>query len=199
MFFDAGANLTVAGLNTAGGSLFLVATSQGAGALTAHAVHTTGGAGAAGSVVFTADSLSLAASVDAGSARVTVQPYNNATAIALGDASSGGFLGLTDAQLSQITAGALQIGNSIQSGGITVNAPIASHSGYDTLSLRTLGSISNAVSTGTSLSADQRIAAGRQWHWRRRRPDRQCCEAGVLQWPRRRQHCLSRFADDRCR
>ena len=154
MFFDARANPTLASLNTAGGDLFLVAGSQGEGALAAHAVQTTGGAGgAAGNVIFTADSLSLASPVDAGSARVTVQPYNNATPIVLGSTSSGGLLGLTDGQLSQITAGALQIGNSIQSGGITVNAAIANHAGYGTLSLRTLGSIANGVSTGTALSA----------------------------------------------
>ncbi len=152
IFFDAGADLTLANIKTGGGDTFLVAGSQGAGTLTAQAVQTTGGAnGAAGNVIFTTDHIALTAPVNAGSGRVTFQPFNGSTAIDLGSNTSGK-LGLTDAELAQVSAGVVQVGNSTQSGGITFSAPITSHNGFNTLSLVTFGSIANTVTTGTALT-----------------------------------------------
>ena len=74
-FFDAGADLTLASLGSSRRQSYLVAGSQGAGRSRRPRVQTSGGAGgAAGDVIFTADSLSLASPVDAGSPASPLSP-----------------------------------------------------------------------------------------------------------------------------
>src|SRR5262249_39676658 len=76
--------------------------------------------------------------VNAGTGRVTLQPFSTTQQIVLGSVGTlGGIFGLTDAELDHVTAGVLQIGNSSNTGGILINNAITRHAGYNTLSLIT--------------------------------------------------------------
>src|SRR5262249_44821847 len=88
-------------------------------------------------VTLTADHISLAQAVNAGSGTVTLQPFTPSQTIELGGSSNSMNLGLSDLVLGQVTAGVLRIGNSSQTGGIIKFNPITRHAGYNTLSLIT--------------------------------------------------------------
>ncbi len=114
---------------TSGGGIITITgtASAGAGAsdLTAQSGATIGGGNM---LVINADSISLdtsgtPATVNAGTNSALIQQRTNGTLIDLGGADSVGTLGLTDAELDQVTAGTLQIGNA-NSGAITVSAAI---------------------------------------------------------------------------
>jgi len=86
----------------------------------------------AGGVTLAADRMTIAGTVNSGSARTTLQPVSPGEAISLGT-EDGGKLSLTQSELDQVTADVLQIG-SASAGSIDVNAPI-SRANPTTLSL----------------------------------------------------------------
>ena len=96
--------------------------------------------GSDGPIIVTADSVNILAgsTINSGSGTTTIQTRTAGTQIDLGgtDVLSGTLtLGLTDAELDQITAGTIQVGNA-SSGAITVSAAITP-SGTNNLSLTT--------------------------------------------------------------
>jgi Ca2+-binding RTX toxin-like protein len=74
---------------------------------------------------------------------VTIQPGSTAWAVNLGSATdvAANTLELSDAELDRILTPALRIGSPSNTGDITVSSPITADGHYDTLSLRTGGSI----------------------------------------------------------
>jgi hypothetical protein len=101
-----------------------------------------------GAIILTADQMSFSSAVNAGTARVTLQPFTVARIVDLGTASPG-VLGLTNTSLGQVTAGVLQIGNTItDTGTIRVSQTITAPAQWNTLSLQTRGAITQ---TGGSL------------------------------------------------
>lgn len=88
-----------------------------------------------GSILFSANAMSIAAEINAGSDIVTLQPLSAGQLIDLGGADAAGTLGLTDAEIDRITAGILRIGSS-NAGTISFTSLI-SPAGTDKLSLIT--------------------------------------------------------------
>ena len=74
-------------------------------------------------ITIIADSLSMTPSINAGTGTVTFRQKTAGTAINLGGADAAGVLGLTDAELDQVTAGTINIGNA-NSGAITISEDI---------------------------------------------------------------------------
>lgn len=129
-----GGNVTVTGTEGTGGSQFAIRV-QNAGAVT---TATNGG-----NIAIVGDSMDLATGtpvINAGANTATLRQKTNGTQIDLGAADSAGMLGLTDAELDQVVARTLQIGNA-NSGAITVSAAIT-HA--NNLSLTTGAGVSGA-------------------------------------------------------
>jgi hypothetical protein len=110
--FNAGTSLTVANLNTGGGN---------------------------GPITLAGTDLQVDGTVNSGTAPTTLTTSLAGEQIDLGT-SSATHLGLTDTELSQVTAGVLRIGSSSFTGNITVAGSINTHSGYNTLDLIATGS-----------------------------------------------------------
>jgi autotransporter-associated beta strand protein len=121
-------------------------------------------AGDAGAITLVGDRMNLfvetfapAAGINAGAGTVALRPHNPAVAIDLGGADDVGTLGLTDAELDQIIAGTLMIGDS-NSGPITISADITQPG--KNLSLTTgaglfgSGAIINGSVTSTTITID---------------------------------------------
>src|SRR5262249_15443493 len=89
-------------------------------------------------ISLTADSLALSKAVNAGTGVVILKPLTTGLTIDLGVSAVPGLFGLSDADLGQVTAGALRIGSG-SAGDINVIAPITAHAGYATLSLSSGG------------------------------------------------------------
>jgi filamentous hemagglutinin family protein len=82
---------------------------------------------ATGPVTLTADSITLSATsglISAAGQTVTLAPYTASLPIQVGGSGSGVFL-VTSAQLADITAGTLQIGNATSTGGLTLATSIS--------------------------------------------------------------------------
>ncbi|MCB1209314.1 MAG: cadherin-like beta sandwich domain-containing protein [Verrucomicrobiales bacterium] len=77
-----------------------------------------------GNIIVNADSMSIANAVIRTTGTATLRQKTNGTLINLGAADSAGLLGLTDAELDQVTAGTLVIGDA-NSGAITIRAVIS--------------------------------------------------------------------------
>jgi uncharacterized repeat protein (TIGR01451 family) len=77
---------------------------------------------AAGAVSLTADNMNLGSSINAGANIVTLSAASAGQVIDLGGTDSAGTLGLTDAELGQITASLLRVGSLSNTGGIQVSA-----------------------------------------------------------------------------
>jgi filamentous hemagglutinin len=107
-----------------------------------------------GPVTVTADFMTINDPISASSnGIVLLQPFTAAQPINLGTVMTGQ-LGLTDAELKQVTASVLRIGNSANTGGIVLSGAInQAGSGYNALSLITGGSITEAV--GGSLTVNR--------------------------------------------
>jgi hypothetical protein len=103
-------------------------------------------------VTIDADNQAINQSVNAGTAIVTLSPYNGNRAINLG-AKPGGVLGLTNGDLSQITASVLRISNTASSG-LTVSAAITAPLGWNALALLSSGPITE---TGSLAVANLRV------------------------------------------
>ncbi len=110
-------------------------------------------AAAGGNVTIEADSLVINDPITAGAGIVTLRQAGTVTrAIDLG-MSSAGDLGLTDAELDQITAGVLRIGRTDNAGSITITAAVTTHAGFGTLSLLTGGGIGEAGSGALAVAS----------------------------------------------
>jgi hypothetical protein len=106
----------------------------------------------AGGFTLAGDSMDLAGgTIAAGTNLVTLKQKTNGTAIDLGGADGAGTLGLTAAELGNITAGTLAIGDAT-SGAITVSAAIDVSAKVNTLALRTGAAVVDGNATGTDLT-----------------------------------------------
>ncbi len=106
---------------------------------------------ASGDIVLTADDAVLGQPVNAGAGTVTVRPASAGRQIDLGS-NAAGTLGLTQAELNQITAGTVAIGrDDIATGQVTVSAS-AGVTGARNLSVTTARNI--LVNSGATLSTD---------------------------------------------
>lgn len=77
---------------------------------------------------------------------VTLQQAGTTTRdIDLGLGTTAGDLGLSDAELGQVTASVLRIGRTDNAGALNITAAITAHAGFDTLSLRSGGAITEAA------------------------------------------------------
>lgn len=101
-----------------------------------------------GGIVIGADSVSIGAAIDSGTATTTVEPSSPGRPIDLGGTPTGS-LGLTNAELGKVTASVLRIGSPI-AGDITLSSPI---SGLipNVLALVANGSVIDGVSTTAPL------------------------------------------------
>jgi hypothetical protein len=107
----------------------------------------TGVSTTSGTITLAADNQNLLQPVNAGTGVVTLQPELNTVSVNLGGPDAAGVtLGLSDAELGRVTAGVLRVGNSANTGGITVSAAITRHTGYTTLSLITGGTVTQTAS-----------------------------------------------------
>ncbi len=143
-----GGNVTVTGTEGTGGSQFAIRV-QNAGAVT---TATNGG-----NIAIVGDSMDLATGtpvINAGASTATLRQNTNGKQIDLGGADSAGALGLTDAELDQITAGILQIGDS-NSGAITVSAALT-HA--NSLSLTNGGGAGINVTKSITLSLGKNLS-----------------------------------------
>lgn len=83
-----------------------------------------------------------------GTGTTTIQGFSNGTQIDLGGTDATGKLGITNAELNSFTARNLVVGNSTNTGGITVSGPITTLASTGPITLRTGGSIAlNAALT----------------------------------------------------
>jgi hypothetical protein len=90
-----------------------------------------------GNITLSADAMTLTGTVNAGTAIVTLQQAGTTTrTIDVGLGTMAGDLGLSDADLGQVTAGILRIGRTDNTGSITITAPVTTHPDYSTLDLR---------------------------------------------------------------
>ena len=123
--------------------------------LTVASVDGVNGVGTAnGAITLTANAMTLSQAVNSGTARTILQPLAAGENIDLGTKTPGE-LGLTAADLNEVSASALQVGNA-NSGGITVSAAIAP--GVSTLALINNGSVSESAG-GTITENNLRISA----------------------------------------
>src|SRR5271166_1951722 len=97
-----------------------------------------------GSITLIADAMFINKGVNSGTAATSLTPASVSQAISLGGNDAPGVLGLTQAELNEITAGTLRIG-SIIAGNITITAAISNPPGSNTLSLINNGSISEGT------------------------------------------------------
>jgi hypothetical protein len=122
-----------------------------------------------GAINISADAMTISDPIDAsndGTAAttgiVTLTPVTASETIDVGGTATNGagILGISDAELSEITASAVRIGSSSQTGPITVFGNVTTHAGYNTLDLiagGTGGSITE--STGTVAVANLALQA----------------------------------------
>ncbi|HEX8988859.1 MAG TPA: filamentous hemagglutinin N-terminal domain-containing protein [Rhodocyclaceae bacterium] len=103
-----------------------------------------------GDVSIAADSLDIAQAIDAdgvAAAKVILTTASAARAISIG-AEDAGKLSLTQAELNLVTTGSnglLRVGDVLNTGGITLADNIAAGAGWNALSLKTLGALSQAA------------------------------------------------------
>ncbi len=102
-----------------------------------------------GAVTLTADDMTLAAAVSAGTQRAILQPNAAGRAIDLG-ADTAGTLGLTDAEFDLVTAGMLQVGRAT-AGRITARAAV-SPGGTTTLALQTGADVADQNASGSDIT-----------------------------------------------
>jgi hypothetical protein len=110
-------------------------------------------------ITLTANGMTIGSPVNAGTAGVNLRPRLPTVQINLGGADvAGTVLGLTDAELSQLTGGIVRIGTAANTGGITVSNTITRHAGYTNLDLITGGAVGQSASLAVANLAVQ--AAG---------------------------------------
>ncbi|HVX63386.1 MAG TPA: hypothetical protein VHC19_22385, partial [Pirellulales bacterium] len=152
--FSMNANVDTSIVVNAGANL---ATTNGAISLTAAGFNDAAGASVNSSganITVAADQMNIQGVIDAGSHIVALQPKTNNTTIDLGGADAPGTLGLTNAELAQVTAGILRIGTT---GGVNTNITLSSSitdagAGWNTLSLLTNSGVSATISQNSGAS-----------------------------------------------
>ncbi|HUY90682.1 MAG TPA: DUF4214 domain-containing protein [Pirellulales bacterium] len=113
--------------------------------------------GNSGDVVLSADDMAINAAITAPNHTVTLQQGSTtARDIDLGGGATPGDLGISDAELGQITAGSVLVGRSDNPGNIVVTAAVTAHAGYNDLSLISGGNIT--VGAGVSLTAGGNVS-----------------------------------------
>ena len=127
-------------INNASTGAINLTTGKG-GSLTVASTGTIGVKSANGAIMLAADAIVLDAAINSGTATTTLEPVTGGQVITLGRANARGVLGLTQAELNEITAGTLRIGD-IAAGNITITAAISNPSGDQIVSLVNNGSIS---------------------------------------------------------
>ncbi|HEY1379409.1 MAG TPA: VCBS repeat-containing protein [Gemmataceae bacterium] len=132
----AGARVT----NTGSGGISLTTGAGGVFTLTSGAgghVQSSGG-----DITISADDMVISDPVAAGTGVVTLrQAGTTARPVSLGGGAAANALGLSDAELDQVTAGVLRVGRTDNAGDISVDGPVATHAGFNTLSLLTGGAV----------------------------------------------------------
>jgi len=106
---------------------------------------------AGGLINIAADTLEIAGALNSGSARTTLRPFTAGRAIRLGD-NTGASLNLTDAELDNVTAGVLQIGDA-GAGDITFGGAV-SPANASTLSLQTGGAVISQAAAGADVTVN---------------------------------------------
>jgi hypothetical protein len=129
-------------INNASTGAINLTTGKG-GALTVASTDATGVESANGAITLAADAMVLEAAINSGTATTTLEPVTAGQAITLGGANAPGVLGLTQAELNEISAGTLRIGD-IAAGNIAITASISNPSGDQIVSLVNNGSISES-------------------------------------------------------
>ena len=114
-----------------------------------------------GALTISADNMVIDDPISAAGNTVTLQPSGTTPReIDLGLGTTAGDLGLSDAELRQMTAATLRIGRPDNSGNLDLTAPISTHSGFNTLSLRTAGAIQGSTSGPAIMVANLALWAG---------------------------------------
>jgi uncharacterized repeat protein (TIGR01451 family) len=91
-----------------------------------------------GDITLTADNVDIPQPLNAGSGIITMQPLTNSLIVNVGNASIPGLsFGVTDAELDELTARVVRIGNSSNLGEMVIGDTITRHAGFDTLDLIT--------------------------------------------------------------
>jgi hypothetical protein len=105
-------------------------------------------------VTLTGDNITIAAAVNAGSATAVLQPFSSGQTISLGTANSSNTfpLGLSSAEINDVTAGIIVVGNST-AGTLTVTAQI-DPANSNQLELITGADIESTSSTDPALTVD---------------------------------------------
>jgi hypothetical protein len=84
---------------------------------------------------------SPSSTINAGTGGIlTLTPFTPANTIAVGGPDAAGQLGIDNNDLSNVTAKVVRIGSSAQTGAVTVDGTITTHTGYNTLDLIATGS-----------------------------------------------------------
>lgn len=105
-----------------------------------------------GNITVSADTMLVASTINAGTGVVTLrQAGATARPISLGGGAGAGALGLSDAELAQVTAGVLQIGRTDNTGTINVDGQVTAHAGYSTLALLTGGAVTDGNAAGNDI------------------------------------------------
>jgi hypothetical protein len=133
------------------GPVGLTVNAPGASLTVNQAIDTRHFSGAGSNIRLTADNMTLNAGLNAGPAIVTLGPLTVSDTISIGGAAGLSTLGLSDSDLSQVTAGAVRIGGSGQTGAISIDGAITRHAGYNTLDLIAIGPSGAIVGNGGSL------------------------------------------------
>jgi hypothetical protein len=155
---NTGVNVTSAGSAiTSGGGAVSITGTEGGNASVAIATSSSGSATTAtngGALTLTGNSFSLAGPVSAGaSGMVNLVPRSSGVALNLGLAADtrGGPIALTSAELNQITAGTINLGNAT-GGSLTVSAPITLPTGSDLNVISAAGGSLTPSATGTDVT-----------------------------------------------
>jgi hypothetical protein len=144
-------------ITSGGGAVSITGTEGGSSTSTAIATISSGSATTAtngGALTLTGNSFSLAGPVSAGaSGTVNLVPRSSGVALNLGLAAdtAGGPIALTSAELNQITAGTINLGNAT-GGPLTVSAPIALPAGSDLNVISAAGGSLTPSATGTDVT-----------------------------------------------
>jgi hypothetical protein len=143
----------VKGITTFGGAIGLSLTGANNLLTIAQPLNTPPGA----AITLTADNLAINAAVGAVTATVTLVPFTAGQLINLGGSDANATLGLSNAELNNITAGVLQVGNAA-AGNVTVSANIALNpANMPLLSVSTAGSITGS---GTVQASNLSLSSG---------------------------------------
>jgi Ca2+-binding RTX toxin-like protein len=138
-----------------GGTIALFA--EGGGTLTIDSTGTTAILSTNGSIFLEADAMVINKGINSGGARTTLVPSTAGLPVRLGG-DGPGVLGLTQAELNEITAATVEVGGAA-TGTITVAAPITTLAGSNVLTLVTEGNIVENP-FGSLAIPDLRLSAG---------------------------------------